>query len=44
VLRKMEGGDGEGGWSLVGECYVHGIMNGEALRDADLEDEAFAMR
>ncbi|ORY14865.1 hypothetical protein BCR34DRAFT_644590 [Clohesyomyces aquaticus] len=27
VLRKAEAG----GWSLVGECYVRGIMHGEAL-------------
>jgi len=29
VLRQRGGGK----WSLVGECYVHGIMKGEAVRD-----------
>ncbi|TVY84305.1 Heterokaryon incompatibility protein 6 OR allele [Lachnellula suecica] len=29
VLRPR----GEGEWSLVGECYVHGIMDGEIVRD-----------
>jgi hypothetical protein len=27
VLRKAEGG-----WKLVGECYIHGLMDGEAMR------------
>jgi hypothetical protein len=30
VLRQ---GGGEGEWSLVGECYVHGIMEGKAVHD-----------
>ena len=30
VLRKCQ----EGGYTLVGESYVHGIMTGEALADA----------
>lgn len=29
VLRRER----EGEWSLVGECYVHGIMDGEAVQD-----------
>ncbi|KAK8154378.1 heterokaryon incompatibility protein-domain-containing protein [Phyllosticta citrichinensis] len=30
VLRRAGGGDGRGWWSVVGEAYVHGIMDGEA--------------
>ena len=22
----------EGGWTVVGECYLHGVMDGEALK------------
>lgn len=25
-------------WKLVGECYVHGVMNGEAFREEDCAD------
>ncbi len=32
VLRKRD----DGGYTLVGECYVHGIMAGEALAHLDL--------
>jgi len=28
VMRRTEKGDR---WLLVGECYIHGIMNGELL-------------
>lgn len=31
VLRRNEG---KSIWQVVGECYVHGIMNGEVLRTA----------
>ena len=30
VLRKQEV-EGESFWELVGECYVHGMMDGEAI-------------
>jgi Heterokaryon incompatibility protein (HET) len=33
VMRSAREGDGGSGWELVGECYVHGIMDGEVLRD-----------
>ncbi|KJA17678.1 hypothetical protein HYPSUDRAFT_79586 [Hypholoma sublateritium FD-334 SS-4] len=29
---------GDGNWEFVGECYVHGIMSGEAVREAKRED------
>lgn len=28
----------EGRWRLVGECYVHGILNGEGKTIADLRE------
>ena len=31
VLRKVEGGPEHVRWKVVGECYVHGIMDGEAM-------------
>ncbi|KAF7547930.1 hypothetical protein G7Z17_g7387 [Cylindrodendrum hubeiense] len=40
VLRQRP--DGEG-WTLVGECYVHGIMNGEAMESEGLEEEEFTI-
>lgn len=33
VLRECEGGF----FKLVGECYIHGIMDGEAMRNRDIE-------
>ena len=34
ILRKRN----DGYWGLVGEAYVHGIMNGETVRRANKED------
>lgn len=31
VLRSMKGPRGEMFWYLIGECYVHGMMDGEAM-------------
>ena len=31
VLRKVEGEDGDVRWRVIGECYVHGFMHGEAM-------------
>ena len=32
VLRKVvEAEDGDVRWRVIGECYVHGIMRGEAM-------------
>jgi hypothetical protein len=33
VLRGMD----DGGFMLVGEAYVHGLMDGEALKEFDIE-------
>lgn len=35
VLRQSDDGDD---FKLIGECYIHGVMQGEALRGAQLED------
>lgn len=40
LRRRQDGGDG---WTLVGECYVHGIMNGEALQMPDRREEVFSI-
>ena len=41
VIRESE----DGGWKLIGECYVYGIMFGEAMEGLDMEkSEDFAMR
>ena len=31
VLRQAQGNSGHLRWKVVGECYLHGIMNGEAM-------------
>jgi hypothetical protein len=36
VLRPCEGPDGERFWRLVGECFVPGLMQGEAVERAGL--------
>jgi hypothetical protein len=33
VLREDEGGF----FKLVGECYIHGVMDGEAMKERDME-------
>jgi hypothetical protein len=38
VLRRQEKG-----FSLVGECYVHGLMKGEALKREGLLEIAFQL-
>ncbi|KAH8689770.1 heterokaryon incompatibility protein-domain-containing protein [Phaeosphaeriaceae sp. PMI808] len=35
---------GDGHYTLVGECYIHGIMEGEAMKMKELETEEFALR
>ncbi|CAG8955960.1 hypothetical protein HYFRA_00008814 [Hymenoscyphus fraxineus] len=40
ILRKCDGG-----WRVVGEAYVHGIMNGEAWREREEEEmETFYLK
>jgi hypothetical protein len=40
VMRKTET---EGVMSMIGECYIHGIMDGEALERADVKVEKIAI-
>ncbi|EHK46482.1 hypothetical protein TRIATDRAFT_218517 [Trichoderma atroviride IMI 206040] len=45
LLRKVSvGGDGEERWVLVGECYVHGLMDGEGWDVEGAEEEVFAVQ
>ncbi|KAK3319453.1 heterokaryon incompatibility protein-domain-containing protein [Apodospora peruviana] len=34
---------GSGGYKVVGQCYLHGIMEGEALRDPSLTKETITL-
>ena len=44
VLRKQEV-EGESFWELVGECYVHGMMDGEAMEEQETKKaEEFEIR
>ncbi|KAK5624981.1 hypothetical protein RRF57_000697 [Xylaria bambusicola] len=43
IREKEKCGDNFGGWALIGECYVHGLMTGDTIRawggpDGDLKD------
>jgi hypothetical protein len=38
VFRKLEGGKGQWKWIVIGDCYVHGVMFGEAWSDADCQE------
>ncbi|MCJ1461491.1 hypothetical protein MMC07_000088 [Pseudocyphellaria aurata] len=40
VIRSIEGGN----YVLVGECYIHGLMHGEALRNPDRSFEHISLR
>ncbi|KAA8567074.1 hypothetical protein EYC84_010148 [Monilinia fructicola] len=45
VRKEEEGGKGKGGWRFVGECYVHGMMDGEAVTgDWPKKLEVFRLR
>jgi hypothetical protein len=43
VLRPQSE-DGRSFFQLVGECYVHGIMDGEAVETAVASDEEFELQ
>ncbi|TFB01524.1 hypothetical protein CCMA1212_006209 [Trichoderma ghanense] len=36
VLRGCSTADGKRAWKMVGECYVHGIMQGEIIQEWEL--------
>ena len=38
VLRRIEEG-----WRILGDCHVHGIMNGEALESGEYAEETFSI-
>ena len=40
VLRKLE----DNSFKLIGECYVHGIMHGEALKEGEKRSRTFTIR
>lgn len=46
LLRRVSamGNDPEGGWVLVGECYVHGLMDGEKWDVEGVEEEVFSIK
>ena len=39
VLRELD----DGKWRLLGECYAHGLMNGEGISGVEDEDEWFTI-
>lgn len=43
LLRKVSGG-GDARWVLVGECYVHGLMDGEGWDVEGAQEEVFSIR
>jgi hypothetical protein len=44
VLRRQEEGDGNKFFQLVGECYVHGMMDGEVAEIATAIEEEIELR
>lgn len=40
VIRLVEGGEG---YELMGECYVHGIMQGEVMEMEDMQLEPVSL-
>lgn len=42
VIRSTEEGGGD--YILIGECYIHGLMHGEALRTANRSFEYMSLR
>ncbi|EHK16029.1 uncharacterized protein TRIVIDRAFT_39727 [Trichoderma virens Gv29-8] len=44
LLREVTDDDGGSGWILVGECYVHGLMNGEGWDVEGVQEEVFSIR
>ena len=43
VLREQKAG-GSTFWQFVGECYVHGMMDGDAMDQSDQVEEKFEIR
>lgn len=43
-LLRRANNNPEGGWVLVGECYVHGLMDGEGWDVEGVEEEVFSIQ
>lgn len=43
IIRPTEDSDGnpEDDFELIGECYVHGLVDGQALEGVDVEHDEF---
>jgi len=37
ILRPRHGSDGRQHWSFIGECYVHGMMDGQAVESTRVD-------
>lgn len=44
VLRKVSAGGDDERWVLIGECYAHGLMDGEGWDVEGVEEEVFAIQ
>lgn len=44
VLRPPHDDDGDDAWILLGECYFHGYMTGEAMDRGDIEVRDFVLK
>ncbi|PTB40048.1 uncharacterized protein TrAFT101_004907 [Trichoderma asperellum] len=44
VLRKVSAGGDNERWVLIGECYAHGLMDGEGWDVEGVEEEVFAVQ
>jgi hypothetical protein len=40
VVRKIE----DGYWRMIGECYIDGLMQGEAIQMNDVQEHTFQIR
>jgi hypothetical protein len=43
ILRKSQLKKGVRRYTLIGECYIHGIMYGEALKFEDIKEKEFCL-
>lgn len=44
LLPPQKDGVDKEGYRLIGECYIHGVMNGEAMKMEGLEERIFELR
>lgn len=43
ILRKSLGADEKEAYTLIGECYIHGLMNGEGLELGEAQEVVFIL-